>query len=151
MRVVQYCQWLFMKGIGFLSVLGLIGMSSNIMTVPSPGVPSSPTVLIYGHTRSHRTSYRVSRGQLDGMGHQDCVQLETPKVTSYGIPWAHVECGTLCGGTEWDSHGHPMRLRTDGNPTAFMDRQWQYWTLLDFNLYNNQLQATLYFIHTHKF
>ncbi len=72
------------------------------------------------------------------MGHQDCVQQETPKVTSYSIPWAHVECGTLCGGTEWDSHGHPMRLRTDGNPIAFMDSQWQYWTLLDFVFWTTQ-------------
>ncbi len=62
----------------------------------------------------------------DLVGWQDSVQQETPKVTSYGIPWAHVECGTLCGGTEWDSHGHPMRLRTDGNPIAFMDSHWQY-------------------------
>ncbi len=80
------------------------------------------------------------------MGHQDCVQQETPKVASYGIPWAHVDCGTLCGGTEWDSHGHPMRLRTDGNPIAFMDSQWQYWTLLDFNLYNNN--HSLLYSHT---
>ncbi len=36
-----------------------------------------------------------------------------------------MEYGTLCGGTELDFHEHPMRLRTDGNPIAFMDSQWQ--------------------------
>ncbi len=45
-----------------------------------------------------RPTVCLHRGQLGGMGHQDCVQQETPKVTSYGIPWAHEECGTLCGG-----------------------------------------------------